>query len=129
MTEFGDHAHEVLPGLWVGDQWACEIARERGMRRLCVLEGSCAVPACRHYRILSPDGSAEILRLDSSMREISDIWPQKRLLVHCGAGVERSPLTLAWFLMRRLYVSLDDGYAWLKKCRPVVEDRQSWIRR
>ena len=52
-----------------------------------------------------------------------------RVLVHCGAGSERAPLTVAWFLHRRRAMSLDAAYDLLKRKRPIVQDRSAWLRR
>jgi protein-tyrosine phosphatase len=52
----------------------------------------------------------------------------RRVLVHCGAGSERAPLTVAWFLHRRRAMSLDDAYDLLKRKRPIVQDRRAWLR-
>jgi hypothetical protein len=44
------------------------------------------------------------------------------------AGIERSPLTVAWYMCRRRVVAdLDQAYAWLIKKRPVVQDRRMWL--
>lgn len=53
----------------------------------------------------------------------------RRVLVHCGAGSERAPLTVAWFLHRRRAQSLDEAYDLLKRKRPIVQDRRFWLRR
>jgi protein-tyrosine phosphatase len=52
----------------------------------------------------------------------------RRVLVHCGAGSERAPLTVAWFLNRRRAMSLDAAYDLLKRKRPIVQDRRFWLR-
>lgn len=52
----------------------------------------------------------------------------RRVLVHCGAGSERAPLTVAWFLNRRRTMSLDAAYDLLKRKRPIVQDRRFWLR-
>ena len=52
----------------------------------------------------------------------------RRVLVHCGAGSERAPLTIAWFLHRRRGMSLDAAYDLLKRKRPIVQDRRAWLR-
>lgn len=52
----------------------------------------------------------------------------RRVLVHCGAGSERAPLTVAWFLNRRRTISLDEAYDLLKRKRPIVQDRRFWLR-
>lgn len=52
----------------------------------------------------------------------------RSVLVHCGAGSERAPLAVAWFLHRRRGMTLDDAYALLKERRPIVQDRRFWLR-
>jgi hypothetical protein len=50
------------------------------------------------------------------------------LLVHCYGGVERSPLTLAWWLVRsKQYNTLQEAYDFLKAKRPVVSERLFWL--
>lgn len=48
------------------------------------------------------------------------------LLVHCMAGVERSPLTIVWYLMSK-GMTIDDAYKLVKSKRPQVEDRRQWL--
>jgi protein-tyrosine phosphatase len=50
-----------------------------------------------------------------------------RVLVHCEEGCERAPLVIAWFLKTRRAMTLDEAYALLKKCRPIIEDRRRWL--
>lgn len=52
----------------------------------------------------------------------------ERVLVSCGMGIERSPLTVAWFLHRRRGMSLDDAYTLIRARRPEVESRIEWTR-
>jgi hypothetical protein len=98
---FINGADEVLPGLWIGDASSCAPAHEEGFNSLCVLEGPCGVP----WANLNPP-----------------------LLVHCGAGVERSPLTVVWWMRRRFGLGFDTSYVWLQKRRPCIADRRMWIR-
>lgn len=49
------------------------------------------------------------------------------LLVHCMAGVERSPLTVVWYLMFAQGLTMDEAYAFVKARRPQVEDRRDWL--
>jgi len=51
----------------------------------------------------------------------------ERVLVHCEEGCERAPLVVAWFLMTRRAMTLDDAYALLKSRRAIVEDRRRWL--
>lgn len=50
------------------------------------------------------------------------------LLIHCLGGVERSPLTLAtWMVKNGLQPDLDAAYVFLKAKRDVVQDRRHWL--
>ena len=96
-----------------------------------VLEDPCGVAGCEHQRILSlQDGGALPELLDAAANIIDKRWAglNPPLLVHCGAGVERSPLTVAWWMRRRFGLDFDRGYAWLQSRRPCVADRRLWIR-
>jgi protein-tyrosine phosphatase len=52
---------------------------------------------------------------------------QKKVLVHCGAGIERSPLTVACYLAHYHEKSMDDAYKIIQEKRPQVEDRRNWL--
>ena len=52
----------------------------------------------------------------------------RAVLVHCGAGSERAPLAVAWFLYRQRALTLDEAYDLLKSRRPIVQDRRFWLR-
>jgi predicted protein tyrosine phosphatase len=133
-TIFGESAHEILPGLWVGDAASAPIAIARDFAVLNVLESG-AMPGESHIPLLMPliyrspaDGVlAYRVRLDDAVTWIEEN-KSRPMLVHCGAGIERSPLTVAWFMCRKQFVAdLDEAYAWLMKRRPVVQDRRIWL--
>lgn len=53
---------------------------------------------------------------------------EQRLLVHCVGGVERSPLTLAYYFLRsKQAASWEEAYKFLKSKRPVVSERLFWL--
>lgn len=52
---------------------------------------------------------------------------EEPLMIHCKGGVERSPLTLVYFLVKFRSYSVDQAYEFIKKVRPVVEDRRTWL--
>ena len=100
---------------------------------LCVLEQRPAnEPACAiHVPLLeiSPDGPViNQIRLEIACDIIDNAYTNGyNILVHCQMGIERSPLTVAYWLATRQYISLDNAYKILKLQRPVVEDRRSWL--
>jgi len=119
---------EVLPGLWIGTTTTCDVARAEGLFCLCVLEQKHDAEGCHHFRILDDNGRAVIDRVMGAGRFIDWNWSNtKGILVHCGAGAERSPLVVAMWMCKRFTMDLDEAYAWLRRQRPQVEDRRSWL--
>ncbi len=54
QTKLERYAQEIVPGLWLGERWACRYAREAGFSTICVLESPC-VQDCFHAPILAID--------------------------------------------------------------------------
>ena len=52
---------------------------------------------------------------------------QAKVVVHCAMGMERSPLTVVWYLHTKLGKTLDEAYDIVMKARASVVDRRSWI--
>ncbi len=48
-------------------------------------------------------------------------------LIHCGAGIERSPLAAAKYLEKYHKMTLDNAYNLIIKKRPQVQDRRLWL--
>ena len=72
---------------------------------------------------------ASIEALDRAADLIGDYVSRgERLLVHCYGGVERSPLTLAWYFARsKKFDTLQEAYDMMKAKRPVVSERFFWL--
>jgi hypothetical protein len=118
---------EIVPGLFVGG--SAEAARFSGTK-ICVLDHA---PAGTEFSAHVPIYDAATDRvlpeaLDRVSQLIADA--QKRgepVLVFCGHGVRRSPLSVAWHLRRTQQLSLDEAYARLRAVRPIVEDARDWV--
>ena len=50
-----------------------------------------------------------------------------KVVVHCAMGIERSPLTVVWYLYKYHCLTLDEAYALVRKARPVAAERRFWI--
>ena len=50
-----------------------------------------------------------------------------KVVVHCAMGIERSPLTVVWYLHIYQNMTLNEAYALVRKGRPVAVERRSWI--
>lgn len=51
------------------------------------------------------------------------------VLVHCGGGIERSPLAVAWYLFRKCGMTFEEAYDLVKMKRPIAQDRRAWLSR
>lgn len=132
-------ATEILPELHVGDIDEAIEQRWAGFTVVNVLEGS-PKPSSSYYepflytnwnmetRTLEYD--ADPVMLDRIAGIIDrEIASSKKVFLHCGAGIERSPLACAWFLWKkRDFASLSDAYDFIVERRPQVQRRDSWVR-
>lgn len=128
---------QIEPGLFLGN---FEDGRRFPGERLCVLENPPDYPhegRTRHIPILTvPAGHNDAVPVWASRKQLDkaadyiteQLRAGKRLIVHCGQGVERSPLTVAWWLVKTgRCPTLKMAYVHLRASRPCVEDRCVWI--
>lgn len=60
--------------------------------------------------------------------KLNDGKPHDELLVHCAAGIERSPLVMAtWLVKTGRYADIAKAYEFIKSKRPVVQERTHWL--
>ena len=61
-----------------------------------------------------------------SMRQA--IEDQERdVVVHCAMGMERSVLSVMWYLHKEFGMTLDEAYDTICEARPIAVDRRHWI--
>lgn len=81
-----------------------------------------------HVPVLTSSGHVHNTQLNKVACIIDALLGQnKPLLVHCAAGIERSPLTVAWYLHKYHKFSMDGAYEVIKRKRPQIADRQIWL--
>lgn len=131
---------EILPGLFIGDFADAQTPFDGFIFN--VLENP---PEMKMYRYPENVGWIPILRyrqtefgvevyadpgaLDSAAINIAAaLVSHKRVLVHCGGGIERSPLAVAWFLVTQWGYTMDDAYRLIASKRPQVQRRDYWIK-
>ena len=51
----------------------------------------------------------------------------RKVVVHCHMGMERSVLAVAWWLHFHKGMTLDKAYETICKARPIAIDRRNWI--
>jgi protein-tyrosine phosphatase len=111
---------EIIPNLWIGDLNDAEINErahdfERVINVLNIIE-----PVNGLVDINVLDALAVII--DASMKARCE-----RILVHCGGGIERSPLVVAWYLATKKGMTFNNAYEMVEKKRLCVQRRDNWV--
>ena len=52
----------------------------------------------------------------------------RKVVIHCAMGMERSVLAVVWYLHRTGGLSLDEAYDAVRRARPIAQDRRAWIK-
>jgi len=51
----------------------------------------------------------------------------EKVVVNCAMGMERSVLSVVWYLHKYVGMTVDQAYGFVKIARPVAKDRRNWI--
>ena len=130
--------NKIIENLYIGDlQDATNFEKEVGPNILCVLEFRPAnePKGAMHIAFLeqAAEGGSAIRANKEKLDLIADMIDahlknNNKLLVHCAAGLERSPLAIVWYLHKHLKFTIDDAYELIKKLRPQTMIRKEWLR-
>ena len=52
---------------------------------------------------------------------------ERDVVVHCAMGMERSVLSVMWYLHKESGMTLDEAYDIICEARPIAVDRRHWI--
>ena len=74
----------------------------------------------------------EVTALPHQIEMVIDMLHRNRYsdtdtLVHCMAGIERSPLVIASYLHKYNNMTWDEAYEFIKEKRPEVQNRLQWL--
>ena len=126
--------NEIIPNLFLGSQQdAIEFDKAWGEDGtiICVLEQRPANEPFSSYHTPIRTSSGHVH--DKQLKHIA--WflqillaKNQKTLVHCAAGLERSPLTIAYFLTKIHFRNdIKQAYEYIKTKRPEVYDRSDWL--
>jgi protein-tyrosine phosphatase len=123
-TDQAGRVDEVVPGLWVGGWESVPAAKQSGKVTLGVRHlkhdmDDYWVPVLVGNHRQQLDVAADLI--DARLRAGEAVY------VHCQVGIERAPLTVAWYLHAKRGMSLDEAYALVRARHPVTEDRRAWV--
>lgn len=127
---------EIIRHLWIGNMGD---GRDAGkdFHVLCVMwKNEEGVPARAHQIETTGYGTAisdfNVWAIPEKMDEAAN-WIHERVskeedvLVHCAYGVERSPLTVVWYLMRHQGMDFKQAYDRVLFRRKVAQYRGAWM--
>ena len=81
-------------------------------------------------KIAVEPGSGQVLGcLNDISQLIHEVLQQgdRKVVVHCAMGMERSVLAVVWYLNQVEDRSIDDAYELVRAVRPIALDRREWI--
>ncbi|AYV82863.1 MAG: internalin-A precursor [Hyperionvirus sp.] len=83
----------------------------------------------KYLRINMPDSDKSKItdHLDEAVKFISDHIKNGAVLVHCHAGMSRSPSFIVAYLARKNQMTVDDALLHVKKCRPAIRPKDKFI--
>lgn len=131
---------KILPRIWLGDvKDARTLVGNDHWALICVLEkevswfGFDPDEFKKRMPILSPDSNGEMRTTPKRLNMIAKaidkaLETHTNVLVFCGAGMERSPLALTWYIHRRKGVPLDTAYREVQIKRLEAVYRLHWIK-
>jgi protein-tyrosine phosphatase len=124
--------NQIIEELYLGDM-ADALNAPPEYWRICVLEQKPPnePPNATWIPILETrngEVKANPTQLNNAAFVIENLLSAKaKVLLHCGAGIERSPLACAWFLHTHRNYSIEEAYKLIIQKRPQVQDRTIWL--
>ena len=127
-----DNAHEIIPHLWLGNAKAAhdeQFLKEQNIQ--VVFNCSKDIPfhssIRRRYRVPVDDNlqPEEIRNLELWSYEIvyklnNEYKEGRPILVHCAAGMQRSPAVVAMFLIAMAGMTHEQAMAFIQSKRPIA---------
>lgn len=129
--------NEIIPNLYLGELLDANFVSCRGDKDWVIITVTdywlpmsmvSSAIFIRITKIERPEIRANMNALNKVAKLIDKLLKEgKKVLVHCGAGIERSPLCVAWYLHTKKKMTIADAYEliWLK--RPSVLYRGDWL--
>jgi protein-tyrosine phosphatase len=118
---------EILPGLYLGD--ANDALKAEGMVIICVLEVK--PPTEPQGAIFFPfleNGIANMNILRDFASTVDRLLTDgKKVLVHCGGGIERSPLAVAFYISWKRGIPIEEAYQIVEQKHPQTQRRLQWL--
>jgi protein-tyrosine phosphatase len=124
---------EILPNLFLGD--LTDAKRWQGFAVTVIEYRLPELPiTVVHIPIVDTNNSAsdDVYTLFAQLEALVTVVDAamargEKALISCGQGMERSPLTVVWYLCRRKEMSVGESYRRVKQKRPQVIEHPEWL--
>ena len=118
---------EIVNGLFITSRDGVDAARVAGHFIINVTQKGELDTYYDAQIAIYPDERTNIIRLKTLAMLIRELRAANRpVTVHCSMGIERSALTVAYYLLTEMDMSLDQAYATIVEHRPIAFDRRDW---
>jgi len=127
---------EVVPGLFLGDRTTAlrgDLLLQNGVSLVVSAGGGSSL--CLPYSIKQINMRLRDNNKDSFLGQIdhvaqsieAELKANKKVLVHCQAGLSRSPAVIAGFLLLKRGLSVSDALDVIKSVRPSASPSQKFL--
>lgn len=125
--------NEIIKNLYLGDLEDAKIFRRNKPDGviICVLENRPQDEPFKAYHIpiITESDHVHTEQLDHIAFFLETLLTKNcEILCHCMAGMERSPLVVAYFIAYSKGIPLEEAYKIVKKGRPQTMDRTVWLK-
>ncbi len=127
-----NNADQIIPNVWLGNLRAAQdeqFLKNAGIQAVfnCTKDAPFHPSIRRRYRIPVDDNleeeeirNLELWGYEIVFKMLKEYKEGRPILIHCHAGMQRSPASLAMFLMTLFRMSANQSMAYIKQRRPIV---------
>ena len=127
-----NNADQIIPNVWLGNLRAAQdetFLKNAGIQVVfnCTKDAPFHPSIRRRYRIPVDDNledseirNMELWSYEIVYKMIKEYKERRPILVHCHAGMQRSPAVVAMFLIVLYHMGVDQSKAFIKQRRPIA---------
>lgn len=129
---FSNNADQIIPNVWLGNLKAAQdeqFLKNAGIQAVfnCTKDAPFHSSVRRRYRVPVDDNlqeeeirNLELWSYETVYKLMKEYKEGRPILIHCHAGMQRSPAVTAMFLMALYRMSADQAKAYIRNKRPIA---------
>jgi hypothetical protein len=129
---FSNNADQIIPNVWLGNLKAAQdeqFLKNSGIQAVfnCTKDAPFHSSVRRRYRVPVDDNlqeeeirNLELWSYETVYKLMKEYKEGRPILIHCHAGMQRSPAVTAMFLMALYHMSADQAKAYIRNKRPIA---------